>query len=370
MSYYFGNIRPGYDSSEADDDDNESFDEAELRRVLKRTNELKRKRAGNREGETKKAKTKRGSDDESDNVDADSTGSEDTDDELRTLSFGSLKKAESLLRHDEAVNRREKKGIRTSDDDGDDNNDDDDDSVSEPTPRSKLQNTSLSPSEPPDTSSSEDSDTGFFEEEDEEEARTRSGNKSNQNRKRKHKHAPTEHSSKKRVSTLREIDGLKPSNKLENSGLYKDIRFDRSTGKAEDMAVIRRRYKFLDEYREREIAELEKMLSDKKFTSKLDEDELREMQTRLTSMKSRLQTIKNRDLESKIVKEYEDKINAGNKTRFHLKKSERRKVVQKWKFDHMGAKQREKVMDRKRKRRLGKEFRQFEFHRQRARGPN
>ena len=157
MSYYFGNIRPGYDSSEADDDDNESFDEAELRRVLKRTNELKRKRAGNREGETKKAKTKRGSDDESDNVDADSTGSEDTDDELRTLSFGSLKKAESLLRHDEAVNRREKKGIRTSDDDGDDNNDDDDDSVSEPTPRSKLQNTSLSPSEPPDTSSSEDS---------------------------------------------------------------------------------------------------------------------------------------------------------------------------------------------------------------------
>ena len=366
MSYYFGNIKPGYDSSEADDDDNESFDEAELRRVLERTNELKRKRTGNAEG--KRKRTERGLDDESDNTDADSTGSEDSDDELRTLSFGSLKKAESLLRHDEAVKRRERKSVRASGDS--DSDSDSDDATGKPASRPKLQNTSLSPSESPGSSSSEDSDTGFFEEEDDDEAHTKSGSKTNQNRKRKHKHAPTEHSSKKRVSTLREIDGLKPSNKLGNSGLYKDIRFDRSTGKAEDMAVIRRRYKFLDEYREREIAELERMLSDKKFISKLDEDELKEMQTRLTSMKSRLQTVKNRDLESKIVKEYEDKINAGNKTRYHLKKSERRKVVQKWKFDHMGAKQREKVMDRKRKRRLGKEFRQFEFHRQRVRGPN
>lgn len=45
-----------------------------------------------------------------------------------------------------------------------------------------------------------------------------------------------------------------------------------------------------------------------------------------------------------------------------MKKSEKRKVVQKWKFDHMKAKQREKVMERKRKKRLGKEFKQFEFH--------
>jgi len=121
----------------------------------------------------------------------------------------------------------------------------------------------------------------------------------------------------------------------------------------------------LDEYREKEIDELQKLLQDRKFLSKIDQGEREEMEQRLKSMKSRLQSMKNKDLEREILKEYESDMNKNNNTRYHLKKSEKRKVVQKWKFDHMKAKQREKVMERKRKKRLGKEFKQFEFHNRR-----
>lgn len=72
--------------------------------------------------------------------------------------------------------------------------------------------------------------------------------------------------------------------------------------------------------------------------------------------------MKNRDLEHNIIKDYEESLNKENKNKFHLKRSEKRKLVQKWKFEHMKSKQREKVMERKRKKRLGKEFKQFEFN--------
>lgn len=87
-----------------------------------------------------------------------------------------------------------------------------------------------------------------------------------------------------------------------------------------------------------------------------------EMEQQVRQMKSRLETVQVMEMEQKIVKDYEAEINKNNKNKFHLKESEKRKVIQKWKFEHMKGKQREKVMERKRKKRLGKEFKQFEFH--------
>nr|CAI6830803.1 AEL_HP1_G0051680.mRNA.1.CDS.1 [Saccharomyces cerevisiae] len=81
------------------------------------------------------------------------------------------------------------------------------------------------------------------------------------------------------------------------------------------------------------------------------------MEQRLKSMKSRLQSMKNKDPSVKFSRNTKNDMNKQKQyERYHLKKSEKRKVVQKWKFDHMKAKQREKVMERKRKKRLGKEF--------------
>ncbi|AQZ17936.1 RRP36 (YOR287C) [Zygosaccharomyces parabailii] len=295
MSYYFKNIKPGVDS--------ESEGEQDLEKLLNRKD---------------------------DRSDIDNS----SDDELKTLSFGSLKKADALMdQQDEEDLRNQKKLKKTSL------------RTSPPEPQIAAE----SGSELSDSSNSE-----FFEEDEE--------NSNNSNKKKKRsKHAPSEQSSKKRVPKVRQIRGLSVS-KNQNPNLYQDIRFDKSTGSPTDSTIIRRRYGFLDQYRQNEIEQMESLLRDRKYVSKLPQHELEEMEQRLRSTKSRLQTMKNKDLERQVVRDYEKELNKNHKNKYHLKQSEKRKVVQKWKFDHMKAKQREKVMERKRKKRLGKEFRQFEFH--------
>lgn len=178
----------------------------------------------------------------------------------------------------------------------------------------------------------------------------------------KHKHAPSESSSKKPVSTVREIPGLV---KFKGTSLYKDIRFDAAYGKA-DLNRIRKDYAFLDDYRESEISDMKKTLKDKKLTSNMSDYQVDKLKFKLQSLQSRLDTLKNRDLADKIISDHKKeqimKTKTGQQTNpYFLKKSEQRKMIQKAKFDTMKASQREKVMERKRKRRLGKEFKQLEF---------
>jgi ribosomal RNA-processing protein 36 len=83
-------------------------------------------------------------------------------------------------------------------------------------------------------------------------------------------------------------------------------------------------------------------------------------------LKSRLDTLKNRELQQKVLDDYKKKMNSSSTGgKYYLKKSEQRKIIQKHKYDSMKSSQREKVIERKRKRRLGKEFKQLEFNRPR-----
>ena len=178
------------------------------------------------------------------------------------------------------------------------------------------------------------------------------------------KHAPAELSSKQRVSIVREIEGL--GAKYKDSSLYRDIRFDPAYGKA-DLEQIRKNYAFLDEYREKELGQMKLMLKDKKTSQMLSHRDREDLEYKIQSLKSRLDTMKNRDLETKILaahkREQLQKFKDGLQTNpYFLKKSEKRKLIQKAKFDTMKSSQREKVMERKRKRRLGKEFRELEFN--------
>ena len=167
-------------------------------------------------------------------------------------------------------------------------------------------------------------------------------------------------STNKPVSRIRDIPGL-PSRKSQT--LHSDIRFDAAYGKA-DLNQARKNYAFLDEYRKQEIANMESILKDKK--SKLNESEKEDIRLQLQSLKSRMDSLKNRDLENLILKEYKKKqyqnVKEGKSSQPHfLKRSDKRKILQKAKFDSMKPKQRERAMERKRKKRLGKEFRQLEF---------
>ncbi|RLV90205.1 rRNA biogenesis protein RRP36 [Spathaspora sp. JA1] len=183
----------------------------------------------------------------------------------------------------------------------------------------------------------------------------------NKTNKKRSKHGPSEQSSKRPVSKIRDIPGLE----VKKTGLYTDIRFDAAYGKA-DLNRARRDYAFLDEYRQSEIKNMEQVLKDKKSANILRESQREEIKLELQSLKSRMDTLKNRDLENQILSSHKQKqlhdFKVGKSSNpYFLKRSEKRKILQKAKFDAMKPRQREKVMERKRKKRLGKEFKQLEF---------
>lgn len=206
--------------------------------------------------------------------------------------------------------------------------------------------------------SSEDSDSdsdGFFEGD----SKAKKGKSSKTKRS---KHAPAVASSKRPVSKIREIPGLKSA---KDTTLYSDIRFDAAYGKA-DLDRIHKDYAFLDDYRQQELREMRATLKDKKAVARMSEREIEDLKFQIQSLQSRMDTLKNRDLATKIIKDHKkeqiDKMRKGEQVNpYFLKKSEQRKMIQKSKFENMKASQREKVMERKRKRRLGREFKQLEF---------
>ncbi|CUM62908.1 uncharacterized protein PRCAT00000467001 [Priceomyces carsonii] len=179
---------------------------------------------------------------------------------------------------------------------------------------------------------------------------------------KKSKHAPKESSTKRPVSRIRDIQGL-PSRF--SGTLHEDIRFDPAYGKA-DLAKVRKNYAFLDEYREKEINQMNSILKNKKSAQILSDRERENLKLEMQSLKSRLDTLNNRDIENEILAKHKQQqmknFKEGKQSSpYFLKKSEKRKLINKAKFDNMKVSQREKVMERKRKRRLGKEFKELEF---------
>lgn len=250
---------------------------------------------------------------------------EESDDDFSSLSFGALSSAQKKLRDEEPPKRKTSKKAASSHQESD-----------------------------------SESDGGFFED-DKKDRKDKKGRKKDIT-KSKNKHAPAESSSKRPVSKVREIPGLKSA---KETTLYSDVRFDAAYGKA-DWNRIRKDYAFLDEYRQSEIKQMQSVLKDKKQVLKLSQREVEDLKFEIQSLQSRLDTLKNRDLANKIVgdhkKEQMEKTRRGEQVNpYFLKKSEQRKMIQKAKFENLRAGQREKVMERKRKRRLGKEFKQLEF---------
>lgn len=256
------------------------------------------------------------------------TKKDDSEDDYSSLSFGALNSAQNKLREqDQSESGRKSKSLKKS--------------------KSRHQDSDSD-------SDSDDEDGGFFEKD--------RKSKKKPEKKSKNKHAPSESSSKRPVSKIREIPGLKSQ---KESTLYNDIRFDAAYGKA-DWNRIRKDYAFLDEYREKEIRGMRSMLKDAKTRLKMSQRDIEETEMLIKSLQSRLDTLKNRDLANKIVGDHKrdqnNKMRKGEQVNpYYLKKSEQRKMIQKAKFDTMKASQREKVMERKRKRRLGREFRELEF---------
>lgn len=247
-------------------------------------------------------------------VDGDSLG-----DEMENISFGALNSAQKKLQREDAQN--------------------------------KSHNRHLQPSL--------DEEEGFFESDsDGPPEELSSGTTAERPRS---KHAPSVASLKRPVSKIRAIPGLQ----TKSSSRFGDIRFDPAFGKANDERV-RKDYSFLNEYRQSELQQMQTMLKDKKLGKTMSQYERLDLEHQAQSLRSRLDSMKNRELEAQVLADHKKqqrlKHQLGQQAApYFLKKADKRKLLQKAKFEGMKALQREKVMERKRKRRLGREMRQLEF---------
>ncbi|TFB05052.1 rRNA biogenesis protein RRP36 [Trichoderma ghanense] len=163
--------------------------------------------------------------------------------------------------------------------------------------------------------------------------------------KRSSKHAPQEMTSKKPVSRRREILA-DPRRKA------RDPRFDALTGKL-DEAKFAKNYAFLDEYREKEMADLRAQIKKTK-----DADAKEELKRQLLSMESKKKARQKKEEEARLLQEHrkkEKELVAQGKQPFYLRKSEQKKQLLLNRYAGMSKGQVDRAIERKRKKVASKE---------------
>ncbi|KAI9826889.1 MAG: rRNA biogenesis protein rrp36 [Thelocarpon impressellum] len=164
---------------------------------------------------------------------------------------------------------------------------------------------------------------------------------------RSSKHAPTEISSRRAVTRRREIVPV-PKRDI------RDPRFEPVSG-AVDEEKIRANYAFLEDYRTDEMKELKEAIRKTK-----DEAARGKLKRELLSMESKRKAQAAKDRQQEVLRAHrsqEKELVKQGKKPFYLKKSEQKKRVLVDRFEGLKEKQVEKVLERKRKKKAQRERR-------------
>jgi len=172
-------------------------------------------------------------------------------------------------------------------------------------------------------------------------------------KKRKSKHAPAEVTSRKQVSRARPAFEVprRPS---------RDPRFDSMSGSNHNAAVLSKNYAFLHDYRANEIATMKAAIKASKNADgkKLTADEVERLRIQVTKLEDKEREVKRHEREKEVLREHKkaerEAIKSG-KQPFYLKRSEQKKLVVVDRFENMKAKQRDKAIERRRKKVSGRE---------------
>jgi ribosomal RNA-processing protein 36 len=194
------------------------------------------------------------------------------------------------------------------------------------------------------TSSDEDSSANEESDEDDEDE----DGEPTRKKARSSKHAPTSISSKRAVTRRRTVVPMAKST-------VRDPRFDPLSGPV-DYSAIAKKYSFLDTYRDTEIATLKKAMKN----PKLPAHEKEALKRQVVSMESKMAFEKAKEREAKVIREHrkeEKKRVEEGKTPFYIKKSVVRENALKERFEGMKGRQRDKVIERRRKKLTAKERR-------------
>ena len=163
------------------------------------------------------------------------------------------------------------------------------------------------------------------------------------------KHAPVELSSKKAVPRKREVI---PVIKV----AHRDPRFEPLTGNF-NAEALKKNYSFLDTYRASEIATL-------KSTLRTTRDPImsEQLKKKLQSMESQDKARARKEEQQEIIRSHrrqeQEAVKQGKKP-FYLKKGQQKKLALVKKFEGLGEKKAEKVIERRRKKKAGRERREM-----------
>jgi ribosomal RNA-processing protein 36 len=163
---------------------------------------------------------------------------------------------------------------------------------------------------------------------------------------RSSKHAPMAQASNRQVTRKRQVIEVPKQH-------IRDPRFGPLSGPVDETALAKK-YSFINDYQDSEMAELK--LAIKKSKS---EDEKATLKRALLSMESKKKARENKDREQEVVREHRKKEKAAiaeGKNPFYLKKSDQKQAALVNKFDSMKSKDRERLIERRRKKVSQKEM--------------
>ncbi|KAJ4378766.1 rRNA biogenesis protein rrp36 [Didymella sp. IMI 355093] len=259
--------------------------------------------------------------------------------QMSKVSFGALAKAQDAL--SKSTNRKRKRGEDTSK-----SQDDKLEALRERLRQikaEKLANGEAKPSKKPKTAEKSKSKR---QERDEVEGEEDDSDSDAAPHARSSKHAPAVQSSKRMVSRKRQVVDVKKP-------VFRDPRFENIGGPKPDENTLGKRYAFLNDYKVTEIAELKKAIKKSR-----NGDEKEQMRKQLESMESQMKTQQRKDEQQAVVRDHKKKekelIKEG-KNPFYLKKSEQKKLALIDRFQNMKAKQRDRTIERRRKKVASKE---------------
>jgi ribosomal RNA-processing protein 36 len=163
---------------------------------------------------------------------------------------------------------------------------------------------------------------------------------------RSSKHAPMAQASNRQVTRKRQVIEVPKQH-------IRDPRFGPLSGPVDETALAKK-YSFINDYQDSEMAELK--IAIKKSKS---EDEKATLKRALLSMESKKKARENKDREQEVVREHRKKEKAAiaeGKNPFYLKKSDQKQAALVNKFDSMKSKDRERLIERRRKKVSQKEM--------------
>ncbi|KAH8701204.1 hypothetical protein GQ44DRAFT_632344 [Phaeosphaeriaceae sp. PMI808] len=286
---------------------------------------------------------------------SDATNDDQVQAQMSRVSFGALAKAQEVMSKDRSANRKRKRG-----DDASKSQEDKLEALRERLRQikaEKMANGAKPSKKAPGSKKSKVMHNDESDEANEKHVDSQDSDSDGAPKARSSKHAPAVQSSKRMVSRKRQVVDVKKP-------VFRDPRFDHMGGAAPDDNTLGNRYSFLNDYRVSEIAELRGTIKKTK-----NEGEKEGLKKKLLSMESQQKTREAKEKQQDVVRDHKKKekemIKQG-KQPFFLKKSEQKKLALIDRFQNMKSKQRDKVIERRRKKVTSKERRNMPAERREA----